>query len=90
MGFPGGSDGKESACNSRDTGLISGSGRSPGVGNSIPFQYSYPENSMSKGVWWATVKRVTESDTTEQLGTHSRQWEARADFWFGRNFIAGV
>ena len=33
MGFPGGSDGKESACNAGDPGLISGSGRSPGEGN---------------------------------------------------------
>ena len=41
--------------------------------------------------WKRSVfKRVTESDTTEQLATRSGQWEARADFWFGRNFIAGV
>ena len=63
MGFPGGSDGKESACNSRDTGLISGSGRSPGVENGNPLQYSYLENSMDRRVWRATVHGVENSQT---------------------------
>ena len=40
MGFPGGSDGKVSACNAGDPGLITGSGRSPGEGNGNPLQYS--------------------------------------------------
>ena len=44
MGFPGGSDGKESTCNAGDTGLIPGSGRSPGEGNGYPLQYSCLEN----------------------------------------------
>ena len=48
-GFPGGSDGKESACNSGDLGLISGLGRSPGEGNGYPLQYSCLENSMDRG-----------------------------------------
>ena len=39
MGFPGGSDGKESGCNAGDLGLIPGSGRSPGEGNGNPLQY---------------------------------------------------
>ena len=39
MGFPGGSNGKETACNAGDPGSILGSGRSPGVGNGNPFQY---------------------------------------------------
>ena len=51
MGFSGGFDGKESACNARDLGLIPGLGRSPGEGNSYPFQYPGLENSMDKGVW---------------------------------------
>ena len=38
MGFPGGLDGKASACNARDQGLIPGSGRSPGDGNGNPLQ----------------------------------------------------
>ena len=50
-GFPGGSDGKASACNAGDLGLIPGSGRSPGEGNGNPLQYSYLENSMDRGAW---------------------------------------
>ena len=46
MGFPGGSAGKESAHNEGDLGLIPGLGRSPGEGNTYPFQYSGLENSM--------------------------------------------
>ena len=46
MGFPGSSDGNESACNAGDLGSIPGSGRSPGEGNGNPLQYSWLENSM--------------------------------------------
>ena len=46
--FPGTSDGKESACNARDQGLIPGWGRSPGGGNSNPHQYACLENSMEE------------------------------------------
>ena len=49
LGFPGGSDGKESACNARDPGSIPGSGRSPGEGNGYPLQNSYLENSTDRG-----------------------------------------
>ena len=42
--FPGGSDGKESACNARDLGSIPGLGRFPEVGYGYPLQYSYLEN----------------------------------------------
>ena len=64
-GFPGGSDGKESACNAGGPGLIPESGRSPGEGNGYPLQYSCLENSMNRGAWQATVHGVTKSDTTE-------------------------
>ena len=47
-GFPGGSEGKESACNVGDPSLIPGSGRSPGEGNCHPLQYSHLENSMDR------------------------------------------
>ena len=67
LGFPGGSDGKASACNAGDPGSIPGSGRSPGEGNSFPLLYSCLENSIGRGAWWATVHGVTESDTTEGL-----------------------
>ena len=58
QGSPGGTDLKDlpdSAGNTRDTGLIPGSGRSPGVGNSSPLQYSCLENSMDRGTWQATI-----------------------------------
>ena len=59
MGFPGGSDGKESACNVGDSGLIPGSGRCPGEKNGYPLQYSCLENSMDRGTHWATVHGAT-------------------------------
>ena len=59
-GFPGGSDGKESACNVGDLGSIPGLGRSPSEGNGYPRQYSCLENPIDRGVWWATVHGVTE------------------------------
>ena len=62
-GFPGGSDGKASACNAGDPGSIPGSGRSPGEGNDNPLQYSCLENSMVGGAWWATVHGVPKSWT---------------------------
>ena len=64
QGVPGGSDGKESACNAGDLGLIPESGRSLGEGNGSPVQYSCLENPMDREVWQATVHRVAESDTT--------------------------
>ena len=42
-------------------------GRSPGGGHDNPLQYSYLENPTERGVWQATVPRVTESDTTEAI-----------------------
>ena len=53
--FPGDSDGKESACNAEDLGLIPGLGRSPGEGNGNPLQYSCLKYPMDGGAWWATV-----------------------------------
>ena len=49
MGFPDGSDGKESTCNVGDPGSIPGLGRVPGEGNGYPLQYSCLENSMNRG-----------------------------------------
>ena len=49
MGFPGGSNGKESACNVGDVGSIPGSGRSPGEGSGYSQSYSCLENSIDRG-----------------------------------------
>ena len=49
--FPGGLDGKASAYNAGDPGLIPGSGRSPGEGSGTPLQYSCLENPMDRGAW---------------------------------------
>ena len=71
MGFPGGSDGRESVCNAGDLGLIPGSGKFPGEGYGNPVQYSCLGNPMDRGVWrapWGCKK----SDGTELLG----QWDA--------------
>ena len=58
---PGGSDGKESACNAGDVGSIPGSGRSREEGNGNPLQCSCLENSMDRGAWQATVHGVSKS-----------------------------
>ena len=60
-----GSDGKESACNSGDLGLITGWERSPGNGNGYTLYYSCLENSTDRGMWQATGHGVAELDTTE-------------------------
>ena len=65
MGFPGGSDGKESAYNAGDLGLIPGSGRSPRERNGKPLQYSCLNNPMNRGAWQATLHSAAESDRTE-------------------------
>ena len=65
MDFLGGSDGKESACNAGDPGLIPGLGRSPGKGYGNPLQYSCLRNPIDGGTWWATVHGVPKVlDTT--------------------------
>ena len=56
---------KNLPANAGDMDLFPGLGRSPGVGNGNPFQYSCLENSMDRGAWWATVQGVTSLDMTE-------------------------
>ena len=56
--------GEESACSAGDAGSISESGRSPGVGNGNPMQYSYLKNSTGRGAWWATAQRVAKETGT--------------------------
>ena len=59
MGVPGGSVGKQSACNVEDPGSIPGWGRSVREENGNPLQYSCLENPMDRGAWWATVHGAT-------------------------------
>jgi len=66
LGFPACAKVKNLPANARDrrdTGLIPGSGRSPGEGNGYPLQYSCLENLMDKGVMWATRHRVAKNWT---------------------------
>ena len=60
-----------SAGDTRDVGSIPGQGRSPGVGNGSPLQYSFLENSTDIGAWQATVHRVTKSWTRLSKSTHA-------------------
>ena len=68
MGFPGGLDGKESACNLGDLVSIPGSEISPGERHGKPFQCACLEIPMVRGAWRAIVHGVAKSQT--QLSTH--------------------
>ena len=71
MGFPGGSDGKESACNVGDLGSIPGLGKSPGGGYGNPLQYSCLENPHGqRSLVGYSPCGHKESDTTERLSTY--------------------
>ena len=72
--FPGGRVVKYPHANAgdpRDKSLIPGTGRSPGVGNSNPSQYSCLENSMGRGAWWAIVQGVAKSQTRLSNWAHA-------------------
>ena len=65
-GLPWWLSGKECACNAGvagDAGLIPESGRFPGGENGNPLQYSFLENPMDRGAWWATVHRFAKNLT---------------------------
>ena len=81
-GFPGGSDGKEYACNVGDLGLIPGLGRSPGGGHGYPHQYSCLENPHGKRnlVGYSPWGRK-ELDTTEWLST-AQHWLTDLIYFF--------
>ena len=66
MGFPGGSDGKESVCNAEDPGWIPGSGRYPGEVNGYPLQYSCLENSRQKN--WTEEPGGLQSMVSQRVG----------------------
>ena len=82
IGFPGGSDSKESTCNARDLGLIPGSGGSLGEGHGSPFQYSHLENPRDRGAWWATVHGITKS--WKQLSDLTHKFQS---IWLSQDFF---
>ena len=79
MGFPCGSDGKESACDVGDLGLIPGLGKSPGEGKGYPLQYSGLENSMD-----SIVHRVPKSQT-RLSDFHSSSLQGNISYEDGHN-----
>jgi len=64
MGFPGGSDSKESASNAENSDSLSGSEKNPGEGTGYSLQYFCLENSMDRGALWTTAHRVAKSQTS--------------------------
>ena len=88
-GFPGGSDGKESACNAGEPGSIPGSGRSPEEGHGNPLQYSCLENPMDRGAWRATVQGISKSQTQLKWLTLSHTFTCAYIFfvYFAEGFI---
>ena len=76
LGFPGGSAGKESACNAGDLASISGLGRSSGEGKGYPLQCSCLETPHGQRAWRATVHGVTKLDITERLSTTQHYYYA--------------
>ena len=70
LGFPGGTSGKESACQCRRCKRCRFDprvGKTPWQGPDNPLQYPFLENPMDGGTWWATVHRVAQSHTTEVI-----------------------
>ena len=72
--MPGCSVVKNPPANAGDAGSIPESGRSPGVGNSNPLQYSCLDNLMDREAWQATVHGVTKSQTPQQLSLHAEYY----------------
>ena len=72
IGLPQRLSDKEPTCNEGDPGLIPGSGRSPGEGQGNPLWCSFLKNPMDRGVWWATVHWVAQSQTrVKRLSTNT-------------------
>ena len=76
LGYPGSSNGKESACNAGDLGLIPGLERSPGGGHGNPLQYSCLENPHEqRSLAGGNPLDRRESDTAEQLSAEQHLGE---------------
>ena len=89
MGFQGDTVVKNLPASEGDTSSTCGSERSPGKGNGNPLQYSCLENSMDRGVWWATVPGVTKSWTRMgDMHNNAYFWVVYFEF-FSKFFIIG-
>ena len=82
MGFPGGLDGKESACPAGDLGLIPGLGRSHGEGNGYPYQYFCPENSVDGGAISYLFLLVYTYDRNQNL-PYTDMFQSFLNFYWG-------
>ena len=81
VGFPGGSDSKESACKAGDESWIPGWGRPPGKGNGNPLQYSCLENSTDRGSWWVPsmrLQRIRHDWAPNTFGPHTYHVSCRS------------
>ena len=74
LGFPGGSDSKESACNAGNLGLTPGSGRSSGEGNGHPLQYSCLGNPVDREALWPIVPGVAKRHDRVIFTSQSSFW----------------
>ena len=89
MGFQGDTVVKNLPASEGDTSSTPGSEKSPGKGNGNPLQYSCLENSMDRGVWWATVPGVTKSWTRMgDMHNNAYFWVVYFEF-FSKFFIIG-
>ena len=79
---------KESTCNAGVEGSIPGLGRSPGGGHDNPLQYSFLENTVDRGAWWATVHRVTNSQTRlKQLSMYACTYFIIMSFYWNYHML---
>ena len=85
--FPGGSGGKESACNAGDPGLIPGLGRFPRGGHGNALQYPCLENPMDRGAWWATVLGLQRGRNDTVINTLKKLIASHVSLW--DSFIVG-
>ena len=76
LGFPGGSDGKESACNAGDLGSVPELGRSPGGGHGNPLQYSSLEN-INGGEEPGGLQSIG----SQRVGQDEKHWAGRNTSW---------
>ena len=88
MGFPGGSDSKESACNVGDLGSVPRLGRSPGGGHDNPLHILAWRIPRDRGSWQATVHRVTKSQHNSVTHTHTHTPGKGKEIWFSNTDFA--